>query len=331
MTTFHFTKRHTLRHLAGAALLCALVSTAAAQAWPAKTISLIVPFPAGGTTDVLARALGQELSKSLGQPVIVENKPGAGSTLGADFVAKAKPDGYTLLMGAVHHTIATSVYRKLAYDFQKDLAPITTVAMVPNVLVVQADAATPIRTVPELIAQAKRAPGKLTFGSNGNGTGQHLIGAQFESMAGVQLLHVPYKGSGPMTTDLLGGQITMSFDTITPVLQHIKGGKLRALAVTTAKRSAALPDVPTLDEAGLKGFDLGTWFGVLAPAGTPKDVVMRLNTEMIKIIQSADFRKKMDDIGADPIGNTPEQMARQIKDDTERFARLVKEAKVVLE
>lgn len=331
MTTFHFIKRQTLRNLAGAALLCTLAGAAAAQAWPAKTISLIVPFPAGGTTDVLARALGQELAKSLGQPVIVENKPGAGATLGADFVAKSKPDGYTLLMGAVHHTIATSVYRKLAYDFQKDLAPVTTVAMVPNVLVVQADAATPIRTVPELIAQAKRAPGKLTFGSNGNGTGQHLIGAQFESMAGVQLLHIPYKGSGPMTTDLLGGQITMSFDTITPVLPHIKGGKLRALAVTTAKRSAALPDVPTLDEAGLKGFDLGTWFGVLAPAGTPKEVVTRLNTEMVKIIQSADFRKKMEDIGADPIGNTPEQMARQIKEDTERFARLVKEAKVVLE
>ncbi|BEU95874.1 tripartite tricarboxylate transporter substrate binding protein [Acidovorax sp. DW039] len=331
MTTLHLPKRHTLRHLASAAVLCALAGTAAAQAWPAKNISLIVPFPAGGTTDVLARALGQELAKSLGQPVIVENKPGAGATLGADFVAKAKPDGYTLLMGAVHHTIATSVYRKLAYDFQKDLAPITTVAMVPNVLVVQADAAPPIRTVPELIAQAKRAPGKLAFGSNGNGTGQHLIGAQFESMAGVQLLHVPYKGSGPMATDLLGGQISMSFDTITPVLPHIKGGKLRALAVTTAKRSAALPDVPTLDEAGLKGFDLGTWFGVLAPAGTPKEVVTRLNTEMVKIIQSADFRKKMEDIGADPIGNTPEQMARQIKEDTERFARLVKEAKVALE
>ena len=331
MTTLHLPKRRTLRHLASAAVLCALAGTAAAQAWPTKNISLIVPFPAGGTTDVLARALGQELAKSLGQPVIVENKPGAGATLGADFVAKAKPDGHTLLMGAVHHTIATSVYRKLAYDFQKDLAPITTVAMVPNVLVVQADAATPIRTVPELIAQAKRAPGKLAFGSNGNGTGQHLIGAQFEAMAGVQLLHVPYKGSGPMATDLLGGQISMSFDTITPVLPHIKAGKLRALAVTTAKRSAALPDVPTLDEAGLKGFDLGTWFGVLAPAGTPKEVVTRLNTEMVKIIQSADFRKKMEDIGADPIGNTPEQMARQIKEDTERFARLVKEAKVVLE
>ena len=315
---------------AAAAATTVLAPSAWAQnPWPSKPIRIIVPYTAGGFTDQMARLLQVGLQKALGQPVIVENKPGAGSTLGADFVAKAKPDGYTLLMGAVHHTIATSVYRKLAYDFQKDLAPITTVAMVPNVLVVQADSSS--RTVPELIAQAKRAPGKFTFGSNGNGTGQHLIGAQFESMAGVQLLHVPYKGSGPMTTDLLGGQITMSFDTITPVLPHIKAGKLRALAVTTAKRSAALPDVPTLDEAGLKGFDLGTWFGVLAPAGTPKDVVTRLNTEMVKIIQSPDFRKKMEDIGADPIGNTPEQMARQIKEDTERFARLVKEAKVVLE
>jgi tripartite-type tricarboxylate transporter receptor subunit TctC len=300
-----------------------------AQPYPARSISLVVPFPAGGTTDVLARAVGQELSKSLGQPVVIESKPGAGATLGADYVAKAKPDGYTLLMGAVHHTIATSVYRKLPYDFQKDLVPITTVALVPNVLVV--NPGVPARTVGELLALAKAAPGKYTYGSNGNGTGQHLIGAQFEGMAGVQLLHVPYKGSGPLTTDLLGGQITMSFDTITPVLPHIKAGKLRALAVTTNKRSAALPDVPTLDEAGLTGFNLGTWFGVLAPAGTPREIVARLNTEIVKIINSPDFRKRMDDIGAEPVGNTPEQMARQIKDDTERFAKLVKEAKVSID
>ena len=300
-----------------------------AQAWPTKPVNLIVPFPAGGTTDVLARAVGVELGKALGQPVIVENKAGAGATLGADYVAKAKADGHTLLMGAVHHAIATSVYKKLGYDFQKSFAPVTTVALVPNVLVV--NPGLPAKTVKELLALAKATPGQYTYGSNGNGTGQHLIGAQFEGMGGVQLLHVPYKGSGPLTTDLLGGQINMSFDTITPVLSHIKAGKLRALAVTTAKRSAALPDVPTLEEAGLKGFDLGTWFGVLAPAGTPKEVVTRLNTEMVKIIQSPDFRKKMEDIGADPIGNTPEQMARQIKEDTERFARLVKEAKVVLE
>lgn len=301
----------------------------ATPAWPNKPISLIVPFPAGGTTDVLARALGLELSKAVGQPVIVENKPGAGATLGADFVAKARPDGHTLLMGAVHHTIATSVYKKLPYDFQKDLAPVTTVALVPNVLVV--NPSVPAKTVKELLALARAESGKLTYGSNGNGTGQHLIGAQFEGMGGVQLLHVPYKGSGPLTVDLLGGQITMSFDTITPVLPQIKAGKLRALAVTTIKRSPALPDVPTLDESGLKGFDLGTWFGILAPGATPRDVVTRLNTEMVKIINSAEFRKKMADIGAEPIGDTPEQMAAQIKGDTERFAKLVKDAKVSIE
>jgi tripartite-type tricarboxylate transporter receptor subunit TctC len=275
------------------------------------------------------RALGQELARSLGQPVLVENKPGAGATVGADYVVKSKADGYTLLMGAVHHTIATSVYRKLPYDFQKDLAPISTVALVPNVLVVNPQV--PAANVKELLALAKTQPGKLTYGSNGNGTGQHLIGAQFEGVGQVQLLHVPYKGSGPLTTDLLGGQINMSFDTVTPVLPHIKAGKLRALAVTTAKRSVALPDVPTLQESGLADFDMGTWFGVLAPAATPKDVVARLSREIVKIIQSPDFRRKMEEIGADPVGNTPAQMAAQIKDDTERFARLVKTANVTLD
>ena len=312
--------------------LAALAFTAieaAAQPFPSRPISLVVPFPAGGTTDVLARALGQELAKNLGQPMIVENKPGAGSTLGADFVAKAKPDGHTLLMGAVHHTIASSVYRKLPYDFQKDLAPITTVALVPNVLVVNPSVAA--KSARELIALAKTPGSRLSYGSNGNGTLQHLIGAQFEGMAGVEMLHVPYKGSGPLTSDLLGGQISMSFDTITPVLAHIKSGKLRALAVTTAKRSKALPDVPTLDESALKGFDLGTWFGVLAPAGTPNEVIARLNTEMVKIINSADFKRRMDEIGAEPIGNSPEQMAQQIRTDTERFAKLVRDAKVAIE
>jgi tripartite-type tricarboxylate transporter receptor subunit TctC len=310
--------------------VCAVLSTeclmAVAQSYPAHPINIVVPFPAGGTTDVLARAVGLELSKAVGQPVVVDNKPGAGATLGADFVTKAKPDGHTLLMGAVHHTIATSAYKKLPYDFQKDLAPITTVALVPNVLVVNLKL--PAKNVKELLALAKAEPEKLTYGSNGSGTAQHLIGAQFESLGGVQLLHVPYKGSGPLATDLLGGQVNMSFDTITPVLQHIKGGKLRALAVTTARRSPALPDVPTLDESGLKGFNLGTWFGLLAPAATPKDIVMRLNTEIVKIVNSPDFRKKMEDIGAEPIGDTPAQMAKQIKDDTERFAKLVKDAKV---
>lgn len=304
-------------------------SSAMAQAWPSRPISLIVPFPAGGTTDVLARALAQPLSQVLGQPVVVESKPGAGATIGANFVAKANPDGYTLLMGAVHHTIATSVYKKLTYDFAKDLAPVTTVALVPNVLVV--NASTSAKTVAELVTLIKAEPGKFAYGSNGNGTAQHLIGTQFQSVTGTQLIHTPYRGSAPLTTDLLGGQILMSFDTVTPVLPHIKAGKLRALAVTTAKRSAALPDVPTLEEAGLKDFNIGTWFGVLAPAATPKDIVNRLNSEMVKIIQSPEFRARMADIGAEPIGDSSEQMAKQIASETAKFSKLVKEGKVEIE
>jgi tripartite-type tricarboxylate transporter receptor subunit TctC len=321
------TRRQVVQAIALAAALSS--GTAMAQTWPSKPVSLIVPFPPGGTTDVLARALGEKLSKELGQPVIVENKPGAGATIGADFVAKAKPDGYTLLMGAVHHTIASSVYKKLPYDFQKDLAPVTVVALVPNVLVVNANV--PAKSVAELIALAKSQPGKLTYGSNGNGTAQHLIGTQFQNATGTDLIHVPYKGSGPLVTDLLGGQITMSFDTVTPVLQHIKSGKLRALAVTTDKRSSALPNVPTLDEAGLKGFNIGTWFGVLAPAGTPKDIMARLSTEVVKAVQSPDFRKRMEEVGAEPIGNSPDQMAQQVKSETEKFAKIVKDAKVTIE
>ena len=322
--------RRALLGLAVASTLVATFTTSAfAQAFPSKPISLVVPFPPGGTTDVLARALGERLSTAMGTPVIVENRPGAGATIGADYVTKAKADGHVLLIGAVHHTIATSVYPKLPYNFQKDLAPITTIALVPNVLVV--NAATPVKNVAELQSFLKAKPDKAVFGSNGNGTAQHLIGTQFENMTGTDFAHIPYKGSGPLATDLLGGQITMSFDTVTPVLPHIKAGKLRALAVTTARRSSALPDVPTLDEAGLKGFDIGTWFGVLAPAATPKDIVARLNTEMVKVIQSPDFRKRMAEIGAEPIGNSADQMTAQIRSETEKFAKLVKDAKVVIE
>jgi tripartite-type tricarboxylate transporter receptor subunit TctC len=313
----------------GAAALALSGGLACAQTWPDKPITLVVPFPPGGTTDVLARALAERLQPALGQPVIIESKPGAGATLGADLVAKARPDGYTLLVGAVHHTIATSVYRKLAYDFQRDFQPLTVIAMVPNVLSVSA--ASSARSVADLVALAKAAKPELSFGSNGNGTAQHLIGMQFQAQTGTTLLHVPYRGSAPLTTDLLGGQVTMSFDTITPVLPHIQAGKLRPLAVTTARRSSALPDVPTLAEAGLAGFDIGTWFGVLAPAGTPRPVVARLADEMQKVIRSPDFRKRMSEIGAEPVGNTPEEMARQIREETEKFARLVREAKVTIE
>ena len=318
-------RRHTLTALS-LALTCGL---AAAQAFPTKPITLIVPFPPGGSSDALARSLTTPLSQALGQPVVVESRPGAGATIGADFVAKSRPDGYTLLMGAVHHTIATSVYRKLPYDFEKSFAPITTLALVPNVVTVNAKSSA--TDVKGLIALARSAPTKMSYGSNGNGTAQHLIGTQFSSLAGVELVHVPYKGSAPLTTDLLGGQIDLSFDTLTPLVQHIQAGKLRALAVTTARRSSTLPDVPTLAESGMPGFDEGTWFGILAPAGTPKDVVAKLNAEMTKIIHSPEFRKRMEEIGAEPVGDTAQQMAARIQGDTARYARLVKDAKVSID
>jgi tripartite-type tricarboxylate transporter receptor subunit TctC len=312
-------------------VLAGAVAPAAAQPdWPAKPVTLVVPFPPGGTTDFVARTLAETLSKSLGQPVLIESKPGAGTTLGADHVAKSRPDGYTLLIGAVHHTIAPSIYRKLPYDFQKDLLPVTTLAMVPNVLSVNAEK-TPAKTVAELVAQAKAAPGALSYGSNGNGTAQHLIGTLFQLQTGTQLLHIPYKGSAPLTTDLLAGQVTMSFDSITPVIQHIKAGKLRALAVATPRRSSLLPDVPTLQESGLPGFDIETWYGVLAPAGTPQAVLTRLNTEMLKIVRSPEFAQKMRDAGCEPLGSTPAEMARRIADETAKFARIVQDGKITVE
>jgi len=315
---------------AAAALLCALApAIAIAQSYPARPITLIVPFPPGGTTDVLARSLGQDLGKALGQPVVIESKPGAGATLGADYVAKSKPDGYILLLGAVHHVVAANVYKKLPYDFSRDLAPITTIALVPNVVTVNAKS--PANSLGELLAAAKAAPGKYSFGSNGLGTAQHLLLAQMEQSAGIKLLHVPYKGSGPLTTDLLGGQVDLSCDTITPVLPHIKAGKLRGLAVVNDKRAPQLPEVPTVDEAGLKGITVRSWFSVAGPAGMPRDVITRLNAEMVKVINSAEFRQRMADIGAQGVGDSPEQLAARIKEDTERFAQLVKAAGITIE
>jgi len=314
--------------LAVAAAFCAS-ATAFAQSWPTKPVTIVVPFPAGGTTDVLARAISTKLSLAIGQPVLVDNKPGAGATVGAGLVAKVNDGGHTLLMGAVHHTIATSVYPKLSYSFEKDFQPISTVALVPNVLVVSATA--PYASVKDLVAAAKAKPEGLSYGSNGNGTAQHMIGTQFQIETGTKLLHVPYKGSAPLTTDLLGGQVNMSFDTITPVLPFIKEGKLKALAVTTAKRSAALPNVPTLQEAGVSNLAIGTWFGLLAPNSVPKPVVQRLNAEVVKIINSPEFRKQMADIGAEPVGNKPEEMAQQIREETQKFANLVKAGKITVE
>ena len=309
-------------------LLCGVIGVASAQTYPTKTITIIVPFPPGGTTDVLARAVAQKLGPVLGQSVIVDNKPGAGATLGAGLAAKSAPDGYTLFMGAVHHTIAPSVYKTLPYSFEKDFAPITTVALVPNIMVVSETS--PYKTVKDVVTAAKAKPDTLSYGSNGNGTAQHMIGTQFQMLTGTEILHVPYKGSAPLATDLLGGQVTMSFDTITPVLPFIKEKKLRPLAVTTAKRSSTLPGVPTMKESGIN-MDIGTWFGLLAPAATPKDITARLNTEIVKIIKSPEFQKQMFDIGAEPVGNTQAQMAKQIAEETVKFSGLAKAAKLQIE
>jgi tripartite-type tricarboxylate transporter receptor subunit TctC len=309
--------------------LAVFVTAAHSQTYPSKPIRWIVPFPPGGSTDILARVVGQKLTEAWGQPVVIENRGGAGGTLGAAEAAKAAPDGYTLLMGAIHHTIATSVYPKLPYDFIKDFAPITVVANVPNVLVV--NPSVPANNAKELIAYAKANPGKLSYGSAGTGTAHHLIGEQFNLLAGVDIVHVPYKGSAPAIADLMGGQVQVMYDTIASALPHIKAGKLRALAVAPGKRSAALPDIPTLSEAALPGFDVTTWFGALAPAKTPPEIVAKLNKEMVDILKMPDVAKRLADVGAEPVGNTPEQMTAQIRRETEEFGKIVKQAKITVQ
>jgi tripartite-type tricarboxylate transporter receptor subunit TctC len=299
------------------------------QAYPSKPIRWIVPFPPGGSTDILARVVGQKLTEAWGQPVVIENKGGAGGTIGATEVARARANGYTLLMGAIHHTIASSVYPSLPYDFLRDFAPVTVVAIVPNVLVV--NPSVPAKSVPELITYAKANPGKLTYGSAGVGTAHHLIGAKFNLEAGVDIVHVPYKGSAPAVTDLVSGQVLMMYDTVASALPHIKAGKLRPLAVATPKRSVALPDVPTIAEAALPGFEVTTWFGLLVPAKTPKEIAAKLHGEVVKILNMPDVKKRLLEAGAEPVGNTPEEMAAQIKNETESFAKIVKQAKITPE
>ena len=315
--------------LLSAALLIFSPTAVHAQPYPARPIKIVVPSPPGGSTDQLARLIGQRWAAAFGQPVVIENKPGAGLRLGAEAVAKAPPDGYTVLMGAVHHSIAQAVYIKRSYDFERDLAPITVVAVVPNVLIVPADL--PVRSVAEFIALAKAQPGKFAYGSTGLGTAHHLIGEQFNDMAGVDLRHIPYKGSAPALTDLLGGQIQAMFDTVASCLPHIRSGRLRALAVATATRSSALPDVPTLSESGLRGFDVASWFGLLVPAGTSRAIIDQLHHETVKALANPEVRNQLTAMGAEPVGNTPEQMAAQIKAEVIRFSVLAKRARLELE
>ena len=303
----------------------ALSTFAVAQTWPAKPIKWIVPFAPGGTTDILARTIGEKLTVALGQPVIVENKPGAGGGVGAEFTAKAPPDGYTIMGGTIStHAINASLYQSLPYDPVKDFVPITLIVRLPNLLVVNPDI--PAKNVTELITLLKANPGKYSFASSGNGTSQHLSGELFKSMAGVDMQHIPYKGSPPALQDVVGGQVAMTFDNITTAWPLAKGGKLRALAVTTAKRSAVAPDVPTLSESGLAGYEIGSWQGVFAPAGTPPAIVKRLNAEIVKIINMPDVKEKLIGLGAEPVGNTSEEFAALVKTEVVKWAEVVKKS-----
>lgn len=330
--TFSFKKnrRSALIYCALSAIVFAATPAAGQSSWPTKSVKIVVPFAPGGTTDILARALAPELSKAFGQQFIVDNRGGAGGNIGADMVAKSAPDGYTLLMGTVGtHGINKSLYRKMAYDPQKDFAPITLVAAVPNVMVVNAEKAKAagINTVADFIRVAKASPGKLNMASSGNGTSIHLAGELFKTMSGTYMIHFPYTGSGPALMGLVGGDMDVMFDNLPSSMQLIKSGKLKALAVTSAERSAALPDVPTVEQAGgpaLKGFEASSWFGLLAPAGTPPEIVNRIQQEVAKSLNTPAIKEKLLVQGAIPSGNTPQQFTAFINAEHKKWALVVK-------
>ncbi len=327
---------HNLQPFRRAALvLCAVVATfiaapgaVADNAWPTRPVKIVVPFAPGGTTDILARAIAPELSKAFGQSFIVDNRGGAGGNLGADIVAKSAADGYTLLMGTVGtHGINKSLYSRLPYDPQKDFVPITLVAGVPNVMVMNADKARAlgIGNVMEFIAYAKAHPGELNMASSGNGTSIHLAGELFKTMTGTFMTHIPYTGSGPAMMGMVSGTVDVMFDNLPSAMPQIKGGKLKAFAVTSAQRSAALPDLPTVEEAGkLKGFDASSWFGLLAPAGTPPDIVTRVQVETAKALNSPAIKEKLLAQGAIPSGITSAEFARFIDAEIRKWAPVVK-------
>lgn len=321
-------RRRVLGSVALAAIAFAALPAGAQSAWPSKPVRIVVPFPAGGTTDILARAIAPELSKAFGQQFIVDNRAGAGGNVGADMVAKAPGDGYTLLMGTVGtHGINRALYSKLPYDPIKDFAPVTLVAGVPNVMVMQTEKARTlgINSVPDFIRYAKAHPGKLNMASSGNGTSIHLAGELFKSMSGTYMVHFPYRGSGPAMLDMVGGTMDVMFDNLPSSMPQIKAGKLKALAVTSRQRSAALPDVPTVEEAaGLKGFDATSWFGLLAPAGTPPDIVNRIQQEVAKALNTPAIKEKLLSQGAIPSGNTPAEFARHIESEHRKWAPVVK-------
>ena len=312
------------------AIVCALcaafsVSSATAQNYPVRPIRLIVPFTPGGGTDILARAIGQKLSESLGQQVVIDNRAGAGGTIGAEMAARSGPDGHTLLMVSASYAVNASLY-KLSFDPVKDLAPVTLVATVPFMLI--ATPSLPANNVKELIVLAKAKPNGLNYASSGNGSSPHLAGELLKMMAGIEMVHVPYKGGGPAVTDLMGGQVQLMFNTILQSLPHVKSGKLKALAVGSPKRSPAAPDTPTIAESGVPGYDFTNWFGVLAPGGTPKPIIGKLHSEIARHINAPDLRKRLAAEGAEVVGSSPEEFARTMRADIEKYAKIIKAANV---
>ena len=297
----------------------------AAQGFPVRPMKIIVPFPPGAATDLLARTVAQRLSTAFGQPVVVENKAGATGTIGSSLVAGSPPDGYTLLMATTStHGIAPNLYKKPPYHPVNDFEPVSLVGWTPNVLVVHPSV--PASSVKELVALAKSREGKMTFASSGSGSSIHLAGELFKSMAGVEMLHVPYKGAAPALTDVMGGQVDVMFDTVAQALPQIKAGKLKALAVTTSRRSSALPDVPTVAEAGLPGYEMAGWIGLLAPKGTPAEAVERIHGEVVKIVNTPEVRERMVAAGVELAGTTPEEFRRVLTTELPKYARVMKDA-----
>ncbi|MFN9490064.1 MAG: Bug family tripartite tricarboxylate transporter substrate binding protein [Betaproteobacteria bacterium] len=306
-----------------AVLLASLVLPVAAQTFPAKPVRLIIPFSAGGAADVPGRIITQRLADQFMQQVLVDNRPGAGSTIGADVAAKSPPDGYTLFMISNTHFVSAALYKKLPYDSLNDFTPITQVTSAPNVLVVHPSL--PVKNVKELIALAKARPGQIDYASSGNGSTQHLTGALFAQMAGIKINHIPYRGSGPVTTDLLGGQVMLAFPGIAGMLPHIKTGPLRALGVTGAKRSPELPEVPTIAEAGVKGYEMVAWFGIAGPKGMQRDLQMRLHGDLMRVMRSPEIGKSLQAVGQEPAWqDTPEKFFDFMKVEADKWAKIVR-------
>ena len=301
-----------------------MAAPVAAQQYPSRPIRLVVPFPPGGGTDTMARAIGPKLGEALGQQVVPENRGGAGATIGAEIAAKSPPDGYTLMLATITNAIGATLYTRLNYDLVRDFAPITQLATTPHILVVHPSV--PVKSVKEFIAFAKARPGQLTYSSSGNGSAAHLAGELFNGLTGVKTVHVPYKGGGPSMIALVGGEVSLAFATMPSAINYVRAGRLRGLAVTTAKRSPSTPELPTIAETGVAGYEAGSWYGLSAPAGTPKDIIGRLHAETIKVVALPDVKERLFNAGFEVVTSSPEQFAEFTRTEIQKWGKLVKAA-----